>query len=153
MAIVDGFDREIFLPKKKIDLNQDRVTTALINAHEDIDGKWPDEFHEKVYTFRETTSNGITYWKVVLEVLRIGKEAFVEDMTVNERKATYVLVFPLDEKDQQGEKHCIYANEYDEENEKVICINSDTDNPNPTISLNRVGNAFYSVFCTASKMS
>jgi len=153
MAIVDGFDKGIFRPKKNIDFNQDRVTTALLNDHKDIVGKWPEKFNEKVYQFRETTSDGTNYWQVILEVLRIDKYTFVEDMTGNERKATYVLVFPLDENDQRGAKHCIYANEYDEENEEVICINSDTANPRPRISLNKFGNAFYSVFCRASKMS
>ena len=153
MAIVDGFDRSIFRPKKKIDFDQERVTDLLLNDYEDIVGKWPEKFNEKVYTFREKTANGTTYWQVILEVLRIDNDTFVEDMTGNERKATYVLVFPLDENDQQGAKHCIYANEYDEKNEGVICINSDTTDPRPTISLNRPGNAFYSVFCIANRMS
>ena len=117
MAILDGFDRSIFRPKKKIDFDQERVTNLLLNDYyKDKVGKWPENFHERVYQFRETTSNGTNYWKVILEVLRIDKDTFVEDMTGNERKATYVLVFPLDENDQRGAKHCIYANEYDEEN-------------------------------------
>ena len=154
MAIVDGFDRGIFRPKMKLDFDQGSVTDLLLNVHQDLAGKWPHEFNGKVYQLRETTPSGTTYWQVKLEVLKYDKEAFVEDVSgEHERRATYVLVYPLDENDQRGAKHCIYANEYDEENEEVICINSDTANPRPRISLNKFGNAFYSVFCRASKMS
>ena len=44
------------------------------------------------------------------------------------------------------------ANDYDDKTGGILCINSDTDDPRPTISLDKPGNVFYRVFCIADKM-
>ena len=74
---------------------------------------------------------------------------FIEDITRARQICTYVLVYPLDENNPRGDKHCVYAKSYNPQTKQIHCINSDAHNPEPKISVDRLYNKFYQVSCVA----
>ena len=141
--------RKIFVWGKVVDLKQETVTNTLVNEDKDSDGKWPDHFHLKFYKFMDTSSVYCQWWDTKLYVHKIKKSKFIEDITRERQICTYVLVYPLDENNPRGDKHCVYAKSYNPQTKQIHCINSDAHNPEPKISVDRLYNKFYQVSCVA----
>ena len=150
-AIVDGFMRKMFVRGREVDIDQDQVTVVLLNEHKDGTGKWPVEFHHKVYQFKDKEAR---YWKTNLFVHKLHDVLdFVNDVMNKVQLHTYVLVYPLNPSNPNGAKHCVYADFLDPKTRNVECINSDPADPFPSIPISRRGNALYRVSCTASEMT
>lgn len=150
-AVVDGFMKKKFIWGKEIDIDQRQVVMTLINEHKDGDGKWPHEFNHKRYIFQDSNNK---YWETKLFVQKLPSEKdFINDVTSHFQVNTYVLVYPLNRNYPNEEKHCVYAEDYDQKSDEVLCINSDPKDPWPRIPVHGLGNNFYKVWCTASEMS
>lgn len=150
-AIVDGFMRKMFVRGREVDIDQDQVTMVLLNEHKDGAGKWPDEFHHKVYQFKDSEAR---YWKTNLFVHKMTDVVeFVNDVMNKIQLYTYVLVYPLNPSHPTGPKHSVYADNLDPRTRNIECINSDPSDPYPDIPISRRGNVLYRVSCTASEMS
>ena len=150
-AVVDGFMRKMFVRGREVDIDQDQVTMVLLNEHKDGTGKWPDEFHHKVYQFKDSEAR---YWKTNLFVHKMTDVVdFVNDVMNKIQLHTYVLVYPLYPGNPSGPKHCVYADNLDPCTRNIECINSDPSDPYPDIPISRKGNVLYRVSCTASEMT
>ena len=150
-AVVDGFMRKMFVRGREVDIDQDQVTMVLLNEHKDGTGKWPDEFHHKVYQFKDSEAR---YWKTNLFVHKMTDVVdFVNDVMNKIQLHTYVLVYPLYPGNPSGPKHCVYADNLDPRTRNIECINSDPSDPYPDIPISRKGNVLYRVSCTASEMT
>ena len=150
-AIVDGFMRKMFVRGREVDIDQDQVTMVLLNEHKDGTGKWPDEFHHKVYQFKDSEAR---YWRTNLFVHKVTDVLdFVNDVLNKIQLHTYVLVYPLSPSNPNGPKHCVYADNLNPNTRDIECINSDPGDPYPDIPISRKGNVLYRVSCTATEMS
>jgi len=150
-SLVDGLMRKILVAGEEIDIDQAAMTAVLLNEHKDGDGKWPDEFNNKTYQLLDSNSR---YWKITL---RVQKLKTANDFIINVGKKyqsnTFVMVYPLNPSKPADAKHCIYAEGYDPVQKEVLCINSDSRNPTPKISINYPGLIFYKVSCSVTEMT
>ena len=130
-AVIAGFMMKIFVPNEEVDVDQEAVVTALLNEHKDEEAKWPHQFHGKKYQFKDRK---LRYWKVDLRVEKLpGLQEFINEITTQPRKGTFVIVYPLDWKKPNGDKHSVYAEDFDNNTGYIHCINSGTNDPKPQI--------------------
>ena len=150
-SLVDGFMKKIFVHGEEVDIDQLLVTAVLLNEHKDGDGKWPEEFNNKIY---QLIDSQIRYWKTQIFVEKFQSVLdFLSDVNSNAGKHTYVMVYPSPIPTDPTAKHCIYVEQYDANTGKVHCINSDPNNPKPKILANKTGNIFYKISCSATQMT
>ena len=150
-ALVDGFMRKFFVPGQEIDIDQDAVTVALLQKHKSVDGVWPHEFDQETYQFIDNESR---YWESFVRVEKLQDfRDFIKNISLTPRQNTYVLVYPLDPNKPKDEKHCVYAEDYDQTTLEVSCINSDPKVPRLTITVNKPYVIFYKVSCSATEQN
>ena len=106
-AIADGFMRKMFVPGEEVDIDQSTITGILLNEYKDGVGRWPDEFDGKEFQFQDKQGR---YWKSKLAVSQVNVGDFIMDITHPQPSNTYVLVYPVNPRYPNGEKHCVFFN-------------------------------------------
>jgi len=136
------------LMKNGVDAQKDAVLGILLNdGHKSLDAKDPCDFHGHEFNIKDQNSN--EYYCVKCSVEVIKGFAFVEDRekkTKNEHLVTY---YPA-----KGAKrlHCVFVNEFDSDEDELICINSwGSIEDEPIIKTIQV-KKFYRVSCIAEKI-
>ena len=121
-AIVDGFHKKQWVTNKTLDIDQGSVTTALVKEHDDVGGKWPNEFDGKDYKFQDVNLN--SWWKtrVKIDELSTDKQIleFKKDIVSLTPWYAYLLVYEY----KPNSLHCVYITKFDTKNKKIHCLNS-----------------------------
>jgi len=136
----------------KVDVSQDGVETAIVNAFPDLNAREPEEFNELEFRIKDNKTDP-DYWIVKNRVKGIRKGEFIDDREDRDKKIGHLVV--VDSKfigGSNGEYHSLFVEDFDEETNTVSCINSwGSNNPNPEIKMKDV-QKFYRVRCTATKV-
>jgi hypothetical protein len=140
-AICQVFDRKMCVKIRSLDMDQNAVTSILLNEHKDSQGKWPTNFTGKTYQFYER--NFISYWLTTLSLKELKTrqdiEYFKKDINAVNPVSAYLLVY----RDPHVGLHCIFITKYDLKTRKLHCMNSHgTKNQNPEIPLRQKDNVF-----------
>ena len=144
-AIVDGFMDATF-EAVRLDFKQSEVTTILVSMDSDMmKGQWPVRFDGSSFEILEASG---TTMKVVLKVTEIDMKRFVDEFTLFK----YVLVHLLNTQNTLGPKHCLYVKSLTrfESETYAVCLNSIPGEERPAIRVQKRGNTFYQVQCSAS---
>ena len=156
-AIGDGFMEGIFVRtgrmKLKVDIDQAAITNVLLNEFQDGLARWPQEFNGKTYQLQDSEGR---HWKTPLTVEQVDNYSsdfppdftdFIGDiMGIPQQLHTYVVVYPVNPRYPNGEKHSVYAERLQPSGE-VHCINSHLNNPRPRINIFDRGITIYKVTC------
>ena len=161
-ATVDGYHDGIYHPGKK-DFSQNEAQQKLIKLHpgEEYQGKWPTEFHDKSIVL--TDQNQQDTWRVTYDVDETKNIRNVTDLPVEDfssgtievrndqnRKHNYVLVYS-----ELAKLHCVYVKNLTKHRRDTLhasCINSNPNDKYPMVNIDRTGNKFYHVRCSAEKV-
>ena len=146
-AIGDGFMRKIFVRGEEVDINQSAVTGILLNEYKDGVGRWPNEFNGKEFFFQDTKGR---YWKSKLAVSQVNVGDFIVDITHPQPSNTYVIVYPVDPRYPNREKHCVYAERFDKN--LIHCINSHPNDPRPRVNIDGVGLSYFQISCSPQEI-
>ena len=108
-AICFGFDKKIWVKNQSLDMDQNNVTTALLQEHKDSDGKWPTDFNGVQLQLYEKFN---TCWLTDIRVRKLTKkndmDGFKKDLNSKNPKCAYVLAY----EDPQVGLHCVYITKY-----------------------------------------
>ena len=137
--------RKMFVPGRQVDIEQEQITTALLNEHKDGEGKWPEDFHDKHYQLQDVRAN---YWRLTLSVVRTDQAEFLLDLKSGKPTSTYVLVY----RDRGIGLHCVYVRDHEPLGGVYHCINSHGSSSPTCVPLSQAGNILYRVRCAAQLM-